>query len=248
MHYLKNWPQILKWYVLKQLCRSTKNSFKSRSRRSAMICSKPPLNSDLIFLDQFPPKNCRWLRTLFSHSTRLLILWRGLILTGYFQSKACPKASHTKPMLLTSSWCSHENMNQGILLLFETCKFRHLHVLWMELQKIQPRQTPEPGENSLAWSSEATPGSSRSPHLAAQLFTVCDHGSTTKHPPKPNLTFRARAEIYLLYWNRTLWAFQSLKLQEIKHALSNTLINSSAFFKVDLKSRVSTSVIVLVGY
>lgn len=78
-----------------------------------MICSKPPLNSDLlIFLDQFPPKNCRWLRTLFSHSTRLLILWRGLILTGYFQSKACPKASHTKPMLLTSSWCSHENMNQ----------------------------------------------------------------------------------------------------------------------------------------
>ena len=37
----------------------------------------------------------------------------------------------------------------------ETCKFRHLHVLWTELEKTQARQAPEPGENSTDQSSGA---------------------------------------------------------------------------------------------
>lgn len=61
----------------------------------------------------------------------------------------CFSQTHGVPMKTRSKKLS------SLFVKAETCKFRHLHALRTELAKTQPRQAPEPGENSTDQSSGA---------------------------------------------------------------------------------------------
>lgn len=209
----KNWPQTLELCVLKQLCKSTKNSFKSRSR--CVICPKLSFDSNfLLSLDLFPPRKLQLNKNIVLPVHEIRNPVEGPDFDWIFPVKSIlqeephkENALGTKPMLLTDSWCLHENMNQGIFL--PLCKGWDMaiqapsHALnggaedpaqagtrtWREL----PCRVPRSHSRIVML-----------PSLDCPSFTVCDHGSVTHHPPRPNFMLQAWAEIYILYRNRTL--------------------------------------------
>lgn len=91
---------------------------------SVMIRSKPSLDSDLISVDQFPPKKLQLNENIVLPLHKIIAPVEGPDFEWVFPVKSIlqdelhkANALGTKPMLLTNSWCSHENMNQGIVLL-----------------------------------------------------------------------------------------------------------------------------------